>query len=248
MAGKGYLSDDPRQSRAGLYTTLIFHFSILIVLLATSLGAAVKPETTFILDFSKQEQKEKEIEIEERKEEISKQLEELIAQKAAENRKEIRNVAVNTERRMERNFKKDAVYDEDKELQKRLDAAKAKNEAIDQADAENYAALNAKKEGNEDQAPAYQGPSVISYTLDGRNAKYLPVPAYKGYGSGDVAVKITVNQKGRVTKAEVITKASCSDPQLHQFAIAAAMRSTFSSSTTAPNPQTGEILYRFISQ
>ena len=44
----------------------------------------------------------------------------------------------------------------------------------------------------------------------------------------------------------MIQSASANDPSLWSFAEAAAKRSRFSASTTAPDPQIGSILYRFI--
>ena len=99
-----------------------------------------------------------------------------------------------------------------------------------------------------EEAKAYSGPSVISWTLEGRKARVLPVPAYKGYGAGDVYVKIKVNRSGRVVAAAIIEESSSSDKSLHEFAVDAAKRSRFSGSDTAPNPQQGEIVYRFIAQ
>lgn len=107
-----------------------------------------------------------------------------------------------------------------------------------------------KNDGEKDkkESHVYSGPAVISYDLEGRTANYLPVPAYKGFGSGDVLVQIVVNQKGRVTSAHVVIVSSTSDQSLHEFALEAARRSKFSSSTTAPKSQTGSILYRFVAQ
>ena len=97
-------------------------------------------------------------------------------------------------------------------------------------------------------APAYQGPSVISYELEGRKALSLPVPAYKGYGAGDVLVDIEVNPAGRVTAAKVRADGSSADASLHSFAVDAARRSRFSASADAAKSQPGWILYRFIAQ
>ena len=50
------------EDKAGLYITVIFHLVVLIILLASQIGAALRSENTFVIDFSKQEavQKEKE--------------------------------------------------------------------------------------------------------------------------------------------------------------------------------------------
>ena len=89
---------------------------------------------------------------------------------------------------------------------------------------------------------------MLSYTLDGRKASHLKIPAYRCYGSGDVTVIITVNNAGTVVGAKVLDTVSSSDQCLRNFAIRAARLSRFSASQTAPPNQTGEILYRFIAQ
>ena len=57
--------------RVGLYLTLIFHLSVLIVLLLVSINSLVAPEASFVLDFTKQEQIEEEQRMMELKEDIS---------------------------------------------------------------------------------------------------------------------------------------------------------------------------------
>lgn len=239
-----------KSSRVGLYTTLIFHLVVIIFLLASSISSLTSRETSFVLDFSKQEKIEKEKEVMEMKEKVSKELDQLLA--ASRNNSNVRNVAVDANSKHlkdDRHKNPNQVYNEHEELQRKLDAAKRQSQALDKQDAENYANLNKKDNSkSSDDAQSYQGPSVISYSLDGRKAHYLPVPAYKGYGSGDVAVMIFVNRKGRVTDAKIIEGASSNEPTLRSFAISAAKRSRFTASATAVEPQQGEIVYRFIGQ
>ena len=47
------------EDKAGLYITVIFHLVIIIILLACQIGAVLKRENTFVLDFTKQEEVEK---------------------------------------------------------------------------------------------------------------------------------------------------------------------------------------------
>ena len=94
----------------------------------------------------------------------------------------------------------------------------------------------------------YSGPSVLSYTLEGRKASKLPIPAYRCYGCGDVTVIITVDPQGNVVAAKVLDEISSSDSCLRSFAVRAARLSKFSASSSAPARQNGEILYRFIAQ
>lgn len=107
-----------------------------------------------------------------------------------------------------------------------------------------------KKQENkqQQQSRAYSGASVLSWSLDGRQARHLPVPAYKCYGGGTVTVIIRVNSDGRVTDASIDTATSSSDPCLKKQALAFAKQARFSASASAPNPQTGDIIYQFIAQ
>lgn len=104
------------------------------------------------------------------------------------------------------------------------------------------------KSSDDSNKKEYSGPSVVSYTLDGRKASHLKIPAYRCYGAGDVTVIITVNNAGQVVGAKVMDSISSSDQCLRNFAVRAARLSRFSASQTAPPNQTGEIVYRFIAQ
>ena len=244
-------SEHKKESKVGLYSTLIFHLSLVIILLIASIGGVVSKENTFVLDFTKQEQRQKEMEVEEMKKKVSEEVDNLIAMARSSSSSQVRNVAVDANERLrdDRNANPSRVYDEARDLQRKLDAAALLSKQLDAKDAQDYASLDDRKDKPDNgNTPAYSGPSVISYDLEGRKAQSLPVPAYKGYGGGDVSVKIYVNKAGRVIKAEVIESASSPDRSLWSFAETAAKRSRFSSSTTAPDPQIGSILYRFIRQ
>lgn len=239
--------DNSRQNkerRVGLYATVSFHLAVLIVLLCLSIGAVWRSESSFVLDFTKQEELEKEQREMELKDQVSKDLDERFG--ASSN---IRNVAVDAGSKLKDDrFKNpDEVYKEAKELQNKLDASKRAAMA-EQAAAEAVDMSQTQERADDGKTPQYSGPSVISWTLDGRKARVLPVPAYKGYGAGDVYVQITVNKNGKVSSASVIPGPSSPDLSLQEYAVEAAKRSRFSASSTAPNSQKGEIVYRFIAQ
>jgi tRNA pseudouridine55 synthase len=236
-----------KEDRVGFYTTLVFHLAVLIVLLVVSIGHVASTETSFVLDFTKQEELEKlqrEVELQEQ---VARNLED---QLASQPKQRIRNVAVDAGSKLKDDrFKNPSeVYDEAKELQRKLDASK--REAMAQQAAEDAVDLNQNQKGEESKEPAhaFQGPSVISYEVEGRKALNLPVPAYKGYGAGDVLVDIVVNQAGRVTAAKVRVEDSSADASLHSFAVDAAKRSHFSATSENVKSQPGWILYRFIAQ
>ena len=221
---------------------------VIIVLLIYQIDSTLKAETSFVLDFSKQEEIEKQEEIRVLKEEVSKQLDELIA--AARASQPIRNIAVDASNKPlkdDRNTDADQLYKDAERLAKELKAGQnaieedAKEETVDLSSKE------AKGEGEGSSQP-YSGASVLSYRLDGRKARHLPIPAYKCYGGGDVVVIINVDQTGRVVGAQVNEAGTTGDACMKREAVNAAKNSRFSGSPTAPNPQVGEIVYRFIAQ
>ncbi len=238
--------ENKKENRIGIYLTVIFHLVLIIIMLCTGIHTVMKSETSFVLDFSGIEAEEKLARKEEIKENVSKELEEILSGRSHQT---IRNVAVDRSSRAGERLKDDrganSVYDEARKVQAKLDAAKAEMEKA--AESEGDVAI--KKGGKATNSnESYKGPSVISYTLDGRKAIRLPIPAYKCYGGGDVTVAITVNRSGRVEKAEVVPSLSSKDQCLIDYAIKAAKLSRFTASDKAPKSQIGEIVYRFVEQ
>ena len=218
---------------------------VIIVLLAYQIDSALKREESFVLDFSKQEEIEKRVKEQAFKEDISKRLDDLIA--AARNSSEpVRNIAVDAGSQLkdDRNTDADQLYKDAERLAKDL----RDGQAIKEDAREETVELPTQQKADDTKKKEYSGPSVLSYTLDGRKASHLKIPAYRCYGSGDVTVIITVNNAGMVVGAKVLDTVSSSDECLRSFAIRAARLSRFSASQTAPANQTGEILYRFIAQ
>ena len=237
---------DSKEKKAGFYTTVIFHLVVIIICLLTAIQRVASEETSFVLDFSKLEEIERIEKQEELKAQVSKELEDLLSGKASSSA--YRNVAVDrsSQALKDDRFKNpNQVYDEARELQRKLDASRAAALREQGADDAAQASQDNLPDSN---APQYKGPSVISYSLDGRKALSLPVPAYKCQGGGDVSVQIAVNRKGYVVSAAVIESVSSSDECLVRSAVAAAKRSRFRASSSAAEKQIGEIVYRFIAQ
>jgi len=236
---------DSKEKKAGFYTTIIFHLVVIIICLLTAIQKVVSEETSFVLDFSKLEELERVEKQEELKAQASKELDDLLSGNASSSA--YRNVAVDRSSRALKDdrFKNpNQVYDEARELQRKLDASRAAAQREQGADEDAVSQDNL----TDSNAPQYKGPSVISYSLDGRKAVSLPVPAYKCQGGGDVSVQIQVNRKGYVVSAAVIESVSSSDECLIRSAVAAAKRSRFRASSSAAEKQVGEIVYRFIAQ
>ena len=237
-----------KEDRAGLYITVIFHLTVIIVLLVYQIDSTVRKEESFVLDFSKQEEIERRQREEIFKEDISKRLDELIAA-AQSSSVPIRNIATDASRaqlRDDRGTDAEELYKDAERLAQ--DLKNGQKDAIeDNAVDETVEMQHQQKKAQENQKE-YSGPSVLSYTLDGRKASHLPIPAYRCYGAGDVTVIITVDNSGRVVRAKVMDEISSSDNCLRNFAVRAARLSRFSASPDAPANQTGEIVYRFIAQ
>ncbi|MBQ6044508.1 MAG: hypothetical protein IJL42_03175 [Bacteroidales bacterium] len=233
-----------KEDRAGLYITVIVHLTVIIVLLASQLTLALRKEDSFVLDFSRQETIEKLKEELAFKEEVSRRLDEIIS---AQGSTPIRNVVVDRGAlKDDRNTDAEQLYKDAERLQEAL------NNTFNREDSpEDYVPIAPPStEGSEKktQKEVYSGPSVVSYSLDGRKASRLPIPAYRCMGSGEVTVIITVDNAGNVLVAKIDENISSDDTCLRNFAIRAARSAKFSASPTAPARQVGNIVYAFIAQ
>ncbi len=233
-----------KENIAGIYITVIFHLTVIIVLLICQIGLMTVRDNSFVLDFSKEEEMERMEQENLFKEDISKRLDELIAAAAAAPTSEIRNIAVDASQlRDDRNTDADKLYEDARRLQDELNHGK---DAVVEEDDDRVDPGGAKKSPKEEQE--YKGPSVVSYSLDGRKASRLSIPAYRCLKGGDVTVIITVDPQGKVVDARIMDAISSSDPCLQNYAKRAARLSKFSKSPSAPARQRGEIVYRFIAQ
>ena len=232
----------PQADRAGLYVTVIAHLAVLIILLAVQLGRQLRPEVSFVLDFSKLEEIERLQQELEFKQEVNRQLEEMLADQGV-GTSPVRNIVVDrSELRDDRNTDAQQLYADAERLQQELAGGFS-------APDEDVADPGPKPRGQDTpETPHYSGPSVLSYELEGRKASHLPIPAYRCYGEGRVKVIITVDNAGSVIIAKVADEESSEDNCLRSFAIRAARQSRFSSAPDAPARQTGYILYQFIAQ
>lgn len=243
------------EDKSGLYLTVILHLGVLIVLLIAQISSTLRGESSYLLDFSAIEEQEQEEQETEFKESISERLDRLIAAASAapmtggSSHEEIRNIAVdagNGHLQDDRNTDADQLYRDIERLDRELKSGAYAREIDHSGD---YAALqeSAGKESGDSQE-VYTGPSVVSYSLDGRKAIHLSIPAYRCPGGGDVTVRITVSQSGTVEAADIVDELSSGDRCLREYAKRAARLSRFTASTSAPRKQFGDIVYRFIAQ
>lgn len=239
------------EDKSGLYFTVIVHLAALIVLLASGIGTSLKGEHSFLLDFSDIEQEERERQEAEFKKSISDRLDELINavphHAPVSGNDPVRNIAVDASSgalRDDRNTDAEQLYRDAERLAEELKSGAYEN--MDNSG--DYAALQDTEIEEKVKETVYSGPSVVSYSLDGRKALTLSVPAYRCLGGGDVTVRITVSQSGTVDNAEIVEEFSSSDRCLREYAKRAARLSRFTASGSAPKRQYGEIVYRFIAQ
>lgn len=229
------------EDKAGLYLTLILHLALVIVLLLLQITRELTAENSFVMDFTREEELERQETERAFKEDISKRLDELILSRSSA----IRNVAVDASAPLkdDRNTQAEDLYRDAERLQQELrDGQKQEFDEL--------AVETQKPERKEEkrEESTYSGPSVLSYSLEGRKATYLPIPAYKCMGGGLVTVIIYVDTQGRVVDARVQNDSSSPDHCLREYAVKAAKRSRFNFSKTAPARQIGEICYSFIAQ
>lgn len=243
-----------RRHRMGVYGTIIFHLIIAIVILTLKLGSLhTQYNQPVVINFEKEA-----IPPEILKQEIKKEMAQLKQELAKVNysKMDFRNAAadvsseskdLNKSLTDDRNTKTDELYDEAKKLQERLDAGKANLEKLEQG--ENAVQPPAGQEVAKKATKATNpGKVLVNYSLGGRKAFRLPVPAYTCEGGGTVKVLIEVNQQGYVTSAKVDNSSSSSDDCLWDGALRSARSSRFQIQEGGASSQSGFILYRFIPQ
>ena len=229
--------------KAGLYITAIVHLAVIIVLLLCQIGYSVQRENSFVLDFTKQEEKEAEQKQEELHKTALAQLEDMIA---AARTQPVRNIAVNrSQLKDDRNTDADQLYRDAERLAQELKDGQNRQDDPDDYVQDPVTPPSTPKPRKQE---TYSGPSVLSWSLDGRKATHLPIPAYRCIGAGEVTVIITVNNQGTVVDAKIDDGASSKDGCLRNFATRAARLSKFNASTTAPARQMGTITYLFVAQ
>ena len=230
--------------KAGLYITAIVHLAVIIILLLGQIGYAVQRENSFVLDFTKQEEQEKI----EKQEELSRNaLAQLESMLSVARSQPVRNVTVNrSQLKDDRNTDADQLYRDAERLAQDLKDGQHRQ----QDDPEDFVQdpVTPPSDPKPRKQQTYSGPSVLSWSLDGRKATHLPIPAYRCIGAGEVTVIITVNNQGTVVDAKVDDGSSSGDGCLRSFATRAARLSKFNASMTAPARQMGTITYLFVAQ
>jgi len=236
------------EDRAGLLITVTSHLAVIIVLLLSSVSATRRGEESFLIDFSREEAIERE---EQRKEEVRREedLQNAVSERLSKilsSTSPVRNTVVDRSTlKDDRGTDAEELYRDAERLAKELKDGYKSEEKNDDF---SVAVPSEKPTASKPSAKSYSGPSVVSYSLPGRKASRLPIPAYRCYGGGEVTVIIVVDNAGNVIDARVQDATSTSDGCLRDFAVRAARLSKFSTDPKAPARQMGDIVYRFIAQ
>ena len=233
-----------RDNLIGILVTVSVHLAVILILLLTVVRPSVERERqSFLLDFSKQDPIEK-LEREIARQKAANERVEKMLREAGVQGEALKNVAVDRSKlKDDRGTDAKKLYDDAKRIEQQYKANMNRRE-------EDFSATVSKPKPKEPetQEPSYQGPSVLSYSLGDRKGSYLPIPAYKCIGAGEVTVIITVNASGDVVDAKIQDEVSSSDQCLRNYALGAAKRSRFSRSKTGAAKEIGNIVYSFIAQ
>ena len=96
---------------------------------------------------------------------------------------------------------------------------------------------------------AFAGQVMVSFDLDDRKAHSLDIPGYTCRGSGTVVIEVKVDKNGTVRNAEYNGALSSGATEcMIQKAKRYAKKARFDYKSTAQNPQTGIITYKFQGQ
>ncbi|MGM9788356.1 MAG: hypothetical protein ACI3ZF_05575 [Candidatus Cryptobacteroides sp.] len=235
-----------KDTLAGILITVSIHLAVIIVLLLTVLEPKLQKEKLSIeLDFSEQEKLEKlESELA-RQKALNEKLDRMLKDEgiSTPSQSEVKNLRVDASLKDAKGIDAEQLYKDAERIQREYEQNMSRKD-------EDYAYISTpKKESPQEEVQeSYIGPSVLSYQLDGRKGSYLPIPAYKCIGAGEVTVIVTVNPNGDVVGAKIQDDMSSDDKCLREYALKAASLSRFSKKSDAPARQLGNIVYQFIAQ
>lgn len=248
MKFREYLIEKFLAHKYGIMGTVIFHLLLAIFFLAMGISRMQTSRGTEIeLAAPPVEELKKILEEREKKEEIRQKT------SAEEVQRMLRSIAVNENASRQKPSSENVQQYIDevmKELETEAYSGRYKARKDQHYHKDSLQFQRDKKEQMLDSLKStfYSGESSVSYNLEGRFARFLPIPVFKCEFGGKVVVKIAVDRKGHVQKADVLAAQSQSDDCLHDVARDAALRSRFNEKPDAPSLQSGTITYIFVKQ
>lgn len=236
-----------RDNINGIICTLIFH--ILLLAFAMNKKMEVKPVATkeeFVL-----------LQAEEKPVEVPKE-KKVIKQKQILKRETRSSSAVNDQHRAEATTDdpffdqsyKDEIAEAERLMNKVSRQLESNSNSPSETNPEKPSVVKEKSNQKRNKKKTiYVGKSNIHYSLKGRFHIDLPIPIYLAQYGGVVRVDIVVNRAGKVVGAVLNKEESrYDDSSLTKYALDAARKTLFESSSTAPNRQNGYIIYTFVPQ
>lgn len=175
----------------------------------------------------------------------------------------VRNVASNDNAKLNATLKDDRgskareIYEEAERVQQKLAAGQQNFKAGMDEVASMESAKGGRPKTTDDkqysksdkaQDAKVEGNVTVRYSLEGRTATFLYMPAYQCKGGGTVEVTITVNRSGDVIDAAATRSSSGAESCITEMAVKAARLSSFNASAAAPDKQRGTITYTFVPQ
>lgn len=241
--------------QVGLLGTIVFHLLVLVFVIVLKLNPVKDVENSISLEFQ-QPTATPRIDPAKLAQDLLKNTDAKMVDQSQNSRTSIvRNVAVNTnlskltDKLVDDKFgKSNPVYEEARRLEERMKANQQlykKSLEAEKTPLTQQGQSNSGARSSSDKA--YKGASVLSYSVEGRQGTYMPVPAYLCEGGGDVVVDVVVSQRGLVLAAAISSRSTASDC-LFAEALKAAKRSRFTMDEKAPSAQKGSITYRFVAQ
>lgn len=249
MSWKNNIIEKIYTHKYGLMGTVIFHLLLAIFLLSMGIAGLRTPEGGEIeLAAPPEDIQQKVLEEKWKKEEIRKKV------SREEVQKMLQSIAVN-ENAEKREQAKENVQKYIDEVMQELERENSSAGRYKAKQDKNYKSdslrnVHDKQEALLDSLKStfYSGKSSVSYNVEGRFARLLPIPVFQCEFGGRVVVYVTVSRKGAVERAVVDDTRSDTDDCLKEAAVSAALRSRFNEKPGAPALQTGTITYHFVKQ
>ncbi|MDR2383120.1 MAG: energy transducer TonB [Prevotellaceae bacterium] len=237
-----------KDNQIGIYTAVIFHLLIFLTLALNEIRTRETHSKSIELIFQSVEQ-EPEIAPEDEKKKIEEELNKMLREMPNPDVR-LPNLAMNAAAQGSASGRGQGAsfFSSRNSASIRAEREKTENAKEEKKDTGLDDITSDESAQNGEESQAYKGPSIVSYYLEGRVARYLPVPSYKCLRGGDVTVLIEVNSHGYVVNTEIDKHNSSSDECLHRAAIDAAERARFSTTTPKSGNQKGNIVYRFVPQ
>lgn len=239
--------------KIGILSTILLHLVITTAFLVVSMRSKnVQQTNRIVLDFSQDEDMQKELEEMQKKEKMQASPKEFIK----EMQQEYLGKTIPVNEADESDAKK-SIEQMESEIKKELGVSDYSErdtgtiQKIEPPKKKETPQIEKKKDFiNEKGEPSvFRGATTISYNLKGRQYLYIPTPQYQCEKGGKVTLDVVVNPKGYVLSAEPnYSKSQISEECIIESATKAALTTRFDEKPGAPAKQPGTITFIFVAQ